>query len=614
MTSFGKFEIYREIGRGELSVAYEARDIATGQIVALKQYGIALSKLPGFPNHFRLKFQEIVKIRHQNIAEVYEFGFQNEIAFVAMELVTGESFKRVIKERRPLSLARKIQLMMDVCLALGAAHGNGVQHLDVRPADVLVTDGGKAKVFDFGMSDLSDLTTVTGAFVGMFPYMSPEMVQGKKRDSRSDIFAAGAMFYELLSYRKPFQGDNIAAAMFSIVSHPHSPLLQVVSDCPVELDIVINRMLSKAPEERQQRAEDVYRELKQLFERRGMANELSAEMPGAAPQPERLRESSEFAGETWQVRSTPSASATAPLLGVEHAASDSISDESYLEAIQERYQIFNELGRGAMGAVYRARDRETGDVVALKVILPKLLAQPEIVDHFKMEMILARKVTHKNVCRVHELLRFRETAVISMEFIEGQTLKQIVRLSGGVPVRRGIEWARQICSALVEAHSQGVIHRDLKPQNILVTREGTVKIMDFGLAAVAKSHDHKTLSIVGTPYYMSPEQALGRPVDARSDIYSLGLILYEMFTGQPAIAPSPAVQNVLQKQIYHNPVSPRILEPFLPKFLDTAIMRCIEKNPESRFQSAAELGDYLTAKGSKRPPKAKATASAEGRS
>ena len=257
-----------------------------------------------------------------------------------------------------------------------------------------------------------------------------------------------------------------------------------------------------------------------------------------------------------------------------------------------RYDVLAEVGHGGMGVVYRARDRETEETVALKVLKTEIAARPDYIERFKSELRLARKITHKNVCRTHELLRFDDTVAIAMEFVEGESLREVLKRFGGVPLRRGIEWLRQMCSALGEAHAQGIVHRDLKPENLVVDREGQVRIMDFGIAHSLESDKLEAGLVIGTPAYMSPEQAEGKPLDGRSDIYALGLIAYEMFTGRQAFGGGTAVTQ-LKKRLSEPPPAPRSVEPYLPAFLERVILKCLEQDPARRYASVAELERVL---------------------
>jgi predicted Ser/Thr protein kinase len=283
---------------------------------------------------------------------------------------------------------------------------------------------------------------------------------------------------------------------------------------------------------------------------------------------------------------------TTPVGGVKPPSGGPPRTDSPLPALEHRYEILGEVGRGGMGIVYKARDRETGAVVALKVLRPEIAANTAVVERFKSELLLARRITHKNVCRIYDLHRFGETAAIAMEYVEGQSLRHIIARFSPLSVRKGLEWTTQICDALQEAHAQGVVHRDLKPENILIDRDGKVKVMDFGIARSIETTTTTTGVMVGTPAYMAPEQAEGKPVDARSDIYSLGLILYEMFTGRQAFRADTPVALAL-KQIHETPPTPRELEPALPANIEEAILKCLEKRPTERFPSVGELAAVL---------------------
>jgi serine/threonine protein kinase/tetratricopeptide (TPR) repeat protein len=253
-----------------------------------------------------------------------------------------------------------------------------------------------------------------------------------------------------------------------------------------------------------------------------------------------------------------------------------------------RYQVTEELGKGGMGRVYKAYDNEIGEYVALKVLRPEISADESIVERFRNELKLARRISHRNICRMFDIGRSQETTYIAMEFVSGEDLKTLLRRVGQLPARRTVAVTLQVCEGLAEAHRLGVIHRDLKPQNIMVDREGNARIMDFG---IARSLSGKGVTeagvILGTPDYMSPEQLEGKEADQRSDIYALGAVLFEMVTGEPPFeGETPLV--VATKHKTEKPRDPRELNPQVPEALGRFILRCLEKTRETRYQSAEE--------------------------
>jgi len=269
--------------------------------------------------------------------------------------------------------------------------------------------------------------------------------------------------------------------------------------------------------------------------------------------------------------------------------------------LSQRYDVLAEAGHGSMGSVYKARDRETGEIVALKLLKPEIASDQAMMDRFKNELLFARKITHKNVCRVHEFNRLGGVAYTSMEFVEGESLRSVLNRFGGLPVRKAVDLAHQICSGLQEAHAQGIVHRDLKPENVMIDAQGNVKIMDFGIARSMEAGTRLTGSMVGTPAYMAPEQVAGKPVDYRTDVYSLGLILYEVFTGTPAFQAENAVAVAL-KQMREAPAAPHEIEPSIPVPIERAILKSIEKEPSKRFQTVADLRNALKTPTNAAPP------------
>jgi serine/threonine-protein kinase len=248
-----------------------------------------------------------------------------------------------------------------------------------------------------------------------------------------------------------------------------------------------------------------------------------------------------------------------------------------------------------MGMVFRARDRQLDEVVALKVLREDALSEDAaVLDRFKQELKLARRITHKNVLRTHDFGETNGTAYISMEYLEGVTLKDLLRSKGALPLAVGLRIAKHMCQGLEAAHAQGVVHRDVKPQNMLILPEtGELKIMDFGIAR--KSEVEGGISglttdgtVLGTPDYMPPEQATGSPADFRSDIYSLGVVLFETFTGQLPFTGDKVVQVILghvQKPVPR----PRSLNPQIPEDLEAVILHCLEKKPPARYQRVTDV-------------------------
>jgi serine/threonine protein kinase/tetratricopeptide (TPR) repeat protein len=262
--------------------------------------------------------------------------------------------------------------------------------------------------------------------------------------------------------------------------------------------------------------------------------------------------------------------------------------------LAERYEIIEELGKGGMGKVYRVEDKKAREEIALKLIKPEIAADKNTIERFRNELITARKIRHKNICGMYDLGEDKGNYYITMEYVPGEDLKSFLRRSKKLTVETTISIGIQICEGLAEAHRLGVIHRDLKPNNIMIDKDGNVRIMDFGIArSIQKKGTTAAGVMIGTPEYMSPEQVEGKEVDQRSDIYALGVILFEMATGRvPFDGDTPFTVGVKQKS--EIPPDPKEFNAQISEGLSRIILKCLEKDREKRFQSAGELRTALT--------------------
>jgi tetratricopeptide (TPR) repeat protein/predicted Ser/Thr protein kinase len=254
-----------------------------------------------------------------------------------------------------------------------------------------------------------------------------------------------------------------------------------------------------------------------------------------------------------------------------------------------RYELLQLLGEGGMGSVYRARDREVNRIVALKVIRPELTGNPAIIERFKQELVLSHQVTHKNVIRIYDMGDADGVKFITMEFVVGQDLRALIQEKKKFSPEEAVNITQQICRALEATHSVGVIHRDLKPQNIMRDKSDRILLMDFGLARTVEGDGMtQTGALVGTMEYMSPEQALGKPLDQRSDLFTVGLILYELLTGKMPFRAESALASLIKRtQERAIPVSD--CDQTIPRPLSNIVSKCLERDPALRYASAAEM-------------------------
>src|SRR5688572_2670019 len=260
---------------------------------------------------------------------------------------------------------------------------------------------------------------------------------------------------------------------------------------------------------------------------------------------------------------------------------DSIDDARFIpgDVLSERYRIAGLLGQGGMGEVYRADDLKLKQPVALKFLPGSLTANGAALARFYKEVSVARQISHRHVCRVYDVAEYEDQHFISMEFVRGEELASLLKRIGRLPQDKAVDIARQLCAGLAAVHERGVLHRDLKPANVMVDEQGDVRITDFGIAALAEEVSGRE-AMSGTPAYMSPEQLEGNELTVKSDIYSLGLVLYEVFTGKKAFQASSLAELLRLRQTDTTPTSPALLVPDLDPLVERVIFRCLQWEPD----------------------------------
>jgi len=542
------YKILDKLGAGGMGVVYRAEDLSLGRQVAVKLLSPHLISDPKARRRFLHEAKAAAALDHPGICAIYDAGETEGQLFIAMALLEGQTLQERIAAG-PLPIAESLEIAMQVAGALQEAHGKGIVHRDIKPGNIMLLPRGQAKVMDFGLAQLAGATqlTRTGMTLGTVAYMSPEQARGEGVDERTDIWSLGVVLYEMASGRLPFRGEYEPAVQYAILHEEPEPLAGLRPGVAPELEILVGKCLRKNPTERYQRADEVLEDLKRLHREssRGptRAQTVSAKKPA----------------------SLPASSATA------------------VQILGDRYRIERLLGRGGMGEVWLAFDLKLRVEVALKFLLPELSSDPQRIALLRREVRSARNVASPHVCRVFDLIEIEGQELVSMEYVDGTTLQELLATQSPIDIVEARRVATQLLTGIQDIHNAGLIHRDLKPANVMITRSGRAVVMDFGLAKGVA--DTQTVAVAGTPAYMAPEQMRGEELDARADLHAVGMILAEMVA--PEGVRDPAIRRKLWDGLRQDPPKAP------PGPWEGAIRRAVAANRGERFASAAEMARAL---------------------
>ena len=524
-----RYRVEQSLGAGKLGEVFRGVDTALGRKIAIRRISEGPNEA-GKADRFLKEAAQAAQLSHENIVSIYDTGADDTCRFIVTALAEGRTLRTLLNEKVRFEVNRVVEIGRQILQALEHAHGRGVLHRNLRPENIFVTDDDKVSVADFGLGvRLTDLSTQELSTGRLIQYTPPEMLLKDRVDARSDLYSLGIILYEMAVGHPPFEGSDVGHKQ----AHDPVPLPGPGERAlPEFLKAIIFRLLDKDKDKRYPDAAAVLRDL-----------QLKEVVPGIT--------------------------------------------------VGGRYEVLAEIGRGGMGTIFRARDTELDETVALKFLAGEIGA--DLASRFVQEIKTARKVNHANVVRVFTLEKWKEHRFIVMEYIDGVPLPRWLARSPAPGRGDRVRLALQLASALDAAHTVGIVHRDIKPENILVTSAGDAKVMDFGIARPENPGHTLTATgaVVGSPMYMSPEQIQALGVDRRTDIYSLGAVLYFLFTG---IEPFQGkdIREILMRHLGARPPAPQEIDPSLPRSISDAIMRALEPDRDRRFQKASDLAAALS--------------------
>ncbi|MGQ0505000.1 MAG: protein kinase domain-containing protein [Myxococcaceae bacterium] len=560
------YRVIRKLGGGAVAEVFLAEPEDGGSQVVLKVLRSQLTTDAGVVGRFLDESRVCQQLSHANVLRHLNSGrLADGRVFLVTEYLEGMDLKEHLRQHGPLSPAQLLQLMVPLCDALEYVHARSVVHRDLKPQNVFLHEGLNPKLLDFGLAHfrgVKTVQTVDGAILAAPEYTAPECVQGAKADARSDLYAVGVLMYEALTGAPPFTSDNYAEMLLMHMHEQPAPLRG--QNAP--LNDVVMRALAKAPGARFQSASELAAALMEASTSSVDPSSVAMTLPAPAS----------FTPET-------------------ASASDVIPGQRV-----GSYELVKLLGEGAMGRVFLAKHAKLGRLVAIKILKPEHSRDATFVQRFFQEARTVNEIKNDHIVDIQDFSALETDGPVYcvMELLTGKNLAELLK-AGPVPVPRAVNILRQLCSALGAAHAAGVVHRDVKPDNIFITeRSGIpdyVKVLDFGVAKlltpIGDLSGGGTIAgaIVGTPAYMAPEQASGLPTDHRTDLYAAGTVLYEMLAGQPPFDGQVFGQLVVQLTTQQPPPLPERI----PAALKSVVLKCLEKDPAKRPQSMFELAELL---------------------
>jgi serine/threonine protein kinase len=529
-----EFEVYehRVIGRGETGILCCGRQLSERRAVTIK----LLRERVDLSSEDLLRCQREVelleRLKSENVHRVIGTGVWKERTFFALEALEGELLSHLIRGGSRFDTDEILHVGEGVARALQAAWSSGIVHGAIRPSNIFLTSDGTVKVSGFGTKRCQEARPESPSQLAVLRYLAPEQWFAKPLDVQSDLYSLGVVLYELATGKPPFDGFDSATSLQYQMAYVDPPSPRAGGSLiPPELDRLIMRCLEKSPSRR-------------------------------IPTPKKFVE--ELAG-IHRSSKTPR---------IPKAPSDDLGD----------FEVFEDqiVGEGGMGTLYRGKQRSLERPVAIKVIRGIFTGNPECVQRFRREGELLAEINDPTVVQVFGTGTWRGRLFYAMELVEGADLAAILDQGRKFSSAEILDIAGGVARALRAAWKFKIVHRDIKPSNILITPDQRIKVADFGLAKSLRIPRTDSKLLAGTSEYLSPQQAVGQNVDIRSDLYSLGIVMYELVAGRTPFRGDGSQTGVIYQHVYEAPPPVWEFVPEVPRSLARLIHRCLRKNPQER--------------------------------
>ncbi|WP_372366828.1 protein kinase [Candidatus Uabimicrobium sp. HlEnr_7] len=564
-----RYKIIDFLGRGGMAFVYKVEHqlLTGGKHFALKVLAGHGNKVGEFSKRFKREVAVMMEFSHPHVIPIRDFGVTpDNQPYFTMDYCSGNVVKETIETQGALDIEVTLKIALQTLEALREAHKKNIIHRDLKPENIMFEMRGEEPftyVLDFGIA--KSLTTeytekLTQGVIGTLLYMSPEQATAQDLTIATDIYSLGASLYHMLTGRAPFIGTQ-QEVLIKIVQESPLPPSYVRKGIPTELDGLILKALAKKVDERYASADEFVDAINAILES------------------EDIKSVDDKSISTLQARQafTPG------------------------DVVNNRYRIVDVLGSGGMGIVYKVEHLELSSskrFFALKLLDPKLSNDNSFKDRFVREIEMAMEFTHENVIQIRDFGHTKEGHYYyTMDHSSGKTLTNTITKNGKLDLKRSLNIVRQVLSALKGPHQKNIAHRDLKPDNIIIENRGGkdhALVLDFGIAKILDDNSQQKItqeSIIGTPHYMSTEQAGGEKIDFRTDFYSVGVVLFEMLTGKVPFDGS--TKEVLVAHVLKKPPQPSLSVPRLPLAVEELVLKSLEKDPRARFANAQEFIDAI---------------------